>query len=132
MNDTQSTATITLTGRDRGRILDDLWAVTGLADHITNVNVARDEMCHVELDTGAHVAPLLIARDLLDDLRPPHANKGTLFLRGTYRGVDVLFTQSFMSYDYSQGKYEERQAAAIPVAEAALADLKAALPGGGS
>ena len=111
------TTTVTLTGHDRHRILDDLWAVTGLGEHIHWVALdgRRDMETHYYLDQDAHVAPLAIAYGLLDD---PHVwgDAKNVYVRGYYRGVAVSF-----AFDE---KLEDQEAA-----EAALADLNAAIGG---
>jgi hypothetical protein len=126
MNDTESTAIITLTGHDRHRILDDLWAVTGLGDHIEwlVVDNRADYQSNLYLDREAHVAPMAIVHGLLDDARAwtskpiggKTAGSANVYVTGYYRGVPIMasFTEKFDDQD---------------AAEAALADLLAAIGG---
>ena len=109
--------TVTMTGHDRHRILDDLWAVTGLGDHIDWMAIKTDDgVCQVYLTTDAHVAPLFVAHGLLDDPKT-WASRGILYVRGDYRGVYTVF-----SLDLTP-----QQPAVPDTAQAALADLLAAL-----
>jgi hypothetical protein len=114
------TTTITLTGHDRHRILDDLWAVAGLGDHIDWMAVKSDDTdsCSVYLKTDAHVAPLSVAYGLLDDQRTWTYGQ-FVYLRGTYRGVSVVFSLDLTVQDVPD----------TGVAKAALADLNAAIGG---
>lgn len=122
----ENTPTMTLT--DRYDTLRDLCHVTGLTDHIVEIAIDRDGMSFVQLDTDAHVAPMLIVRDQLDKPRKPYADDGGNLLQGgSFHGIDMLFAMRFKSTDYQQGTYEERRAAALPVANAALSDLLAAI-----
>jgi hypothetical protein len=112
------TGTLTITGHDRHRILDDLWAVTGLGEHIDwmATKTGADEGCMVYIKTDAHVAPLFIAHGLLDDPET-WASHGILYVHGDYRGVYTIF-----SLDVTP-----QQPAVPDTAQAALADLLAAI-----
>lgn len=119
-----TTTTIQLTGADRHRLLADLWAVTGLGEHIVwmTVDGRGPEESFVYLDQDAHVAPLAIAHGLLDDRRVwatrsydgRPVSRPAVYVSGSYRGVPVTF--AFEELLPSQ-----------EAAEAALADLLSAV-----
>lgn len=108
-------------GRERGRILDGLFDVTGLGDHIDHymVDGRAQRSCHVHVDGEAHVGPLVIAHGLLDrpwttTSSPVDAeDTGSVYVGGTYQGVRCVFAVG--------GLVDE---AAV---DAALADLRAAI-----
>lgn len=125
MNDTESTATILLTGHDRHRILDDLWAVAGLGEHIHWMSVHADtQAAGIHTYPEAHVAPLAIAHGLLDNAHPwTPSYGGKVYVSGRYRGVDVLFVLD-VAPEGRRNTVRDRR-----IADAALADLKAAIGG---
>lgn len=111
---------ITLTLDDRMVILRDLAHVTGLGEHIQWIAVQgnRDETSSIYLDDTAHVAPLAVLHDLLDNPRLSR-HSDTLYLFGEHRGIRLTAVLSFAEKPQPQPTTER--------AESALADLKAAV-----
>lgn len=83
------TTTITLTGRDRHRILEALWTVPELADDLTNVGVSASGDCDAQVDPRT----LLAAFDLLatPTVKMFVASQGQIHItiRGQYRGIPM-------------------------------------------
>lgn len=95
------TTTPTLTGHARHRILDDLWAVTGLGEYICSIYVTATAMSAAQVyDTDAvEAAALQVALDVLDEstITAHHYEGGSVHLRvtGSYRGVPLYVYAGF-------------------------------------
>lgn len=95
------TTTPTLTGHARHRILDDLWAVTGLGEYICSIYVTATAMSAAQVyDTDAvEAAALQVALDVLDEstITARHYEGGSVHLRvtGSYRGVPLYVHAGF-------------------------------------
>lgn len=92
---------ITLTGHDRHRILDDLWAVPGLGEHLASIEVAARSRSSAQVfstDEAIAVTALQVAVSILDDPTfeiHSYADYDALYVTGPYRGVPLLVFTGF-------------------------------------
>lgn len=92
---------ITLTGHDRHRLLDDLWAVPGLGEHLASIEInarSRSSAQVFSTDEAIEASALQVAASTLDDPTfaiHSYADYDALYVNGLYRGVPLRVYAGF-------------------------------------